>query len=80
MSVTIQKNKYGYYLGLSGSQFDDLGLSCGKNYFNRNVYFLDKNDILEFDDTIPYIIGKDNYIEIRSNIDDVEMIQVQRED
>lgn len=68
MSITFGKTSENiYYIGLSGYKFDKLGLCCGKEYLGRDVFTLDKDDLLEFDVSIPSIITNEYYFKMRNN-------------
>ena len=66
MSITFDKISEGiYYIGLNGYKFDELGLCCGKEYLGKNAFTLDRDDLLEFDISIPSIITNEYYFKMR---------------
>lgn len=82
MSTIIDIKPNEVYIGLDGEKFDDICTSMGQCSVGKNTFCIDLDTFLEYDITIPYNIGMDEYYKIiayiRKNINTI--IRFQRED
>lgn len=82
MSITIDIKQDEIYIGLDGTRFDDICESIGQCSIGENTFCIDLETFLEYDITIPYNIGMDEYYKIIActNGNKNAIIRFQKED